>query len=103
MPELKCSVVTCVHNTENYCELDAIEVMGDAAKVSEETCCGSFVEKKGNEYSNAAKDASVTSDIKCHAKDCKYNEEYKCYAGKINVVGSSANRSEETECASFKK
>ncbi|MBQ8804786.1 MAG: DUF1540 domain-containing protein [Tyzzerella sp.] len=103
MPELKCSVVTCVHNTQNYCELDAIEVMGNTANISEETSCGSFVEIKDNEYKNRAKDASVTSEIKCHARECKYNDEYKCYAGKINVVGSSASRSDETECATFKK
>lgn len=103
MPELKCAVVTCVHNKQNYCDLDGIEVMGNTASVSEETSCGSFVEKKGNEYSNSMKEATATSNIKCHACECKYNDDYKCYAGKINVAGSSASRSDETECATFKK
>ena len=44
MPELKCGVVTCVHNKQNYCDLDAIEVVGDSAQVPEQTSCGSFVE-----------------------------------------------------------
>lgn len=103
MPELKCAVVTCVHNKQNYCDLDAIEVMGNTASVSEETSCGSFVEKKGDVYSNSMKTASATSDIKCHACDCEYNNECKCHAGKISVAGSNASKSDETKCATFKK
>ena len=103
MPELKCSVVTCVHNKQNYCELEAIEVVGSSAKMSEQTSCGSFVERKGESYSNSAKMASPTSDIKCQARECTYNQECKCHAGKISVMGSDAKRTEETECATFKK
>lgn len=103
MPELKCGVVTCVHNKQNYCELDSIEVVGDKAQVSEQTSCGSFVERKGESYSNSAKEASPTSNIVCQAEECKYNESKKCHAGKISVMGSTACRMEETECATFKK
>ena len=103
MPELKCGVVTCVHNKQNYCELDSIEVTGNSAKVSEETSCGSFVERKGESYSNSAKEASPTSNIVCQAVECKYNDSKKCYAGKISVMGTDASRVEETECATFKK
>lgn len=28
MPELKCTVQTCTHNKQFYCDLDAIEVQG---------------------------------------------------------------------------
>lgn len=103
MPELKCGVVTCVHNKQNYCELDSIEVVGDTAQVSEQTSCGSFVERKGESYSNSAKEASPISNIVCQAEECKYNESKKCHAGKISVMGSTACRMEETECATFKK
>ena len=103
MPELKCGVVTCAHNKQNYCVLDAIEVVGSSAEVPEQTSCGSFVEKKDNAYSNSAKEPSATSSISCQAVECKYNNSHKCHAGKISVAGSSANRVEETECATFKK
>ena len=103
MPELKCGVVTCVHNKQNYCELDSIEVIGNTAQVPEQTSCGSFVEKKGESYSNTVGEASPTSDIVCQAVECKYNESRKCYAGKISVMGSDACKTEETECATFKK
>mgnify|MGYP003292362994 CR=1 FL=1 len=103
MPELKCSVQTCVHNKQNLCELDAIEVMGSSAQRPGETSCGSFVERTGNEYSNSVKDVSITSNIDCQARECKYNESCKCHAGKIDVSGSDASQSEETECSTFRK
>lgn len=103
MPELRCGVVTCAHNKQNYCDLDGIEVMGSSAEISDQTSCGSYVERKGEQYTNSAKEASETSNILCHACECEYNESRKCYAGKINVMGSDASRSEETECATFKK
>ena len=103
MAELKCGVVTCVHNKQNYCELDSIEVLGSSAQTPQQTSCGSFVEKKGDNYSNDAREASPTSSIVCHACECKYNEERKCNAGRINVMGSNARQTEETECATFNK
>ena len=73
MPELKCGVVTCAHNKQNYCDLGSIEVVGSSAQTPEQTSCGSFVERKGEPYSNSANDASATSDIVCQAVECKYN------------------------------
>lgn len=104
MPELKCTVQTCVHNKQFYCDLDAIEVTGDTAKTPSETSCGSFVERKESNYtnSNITGKASPTSKIDCKAVQCIYNEDYKCHAGKISVEGSQACQSSETECASFK-
>ena len=103
MPELRCGVVTCKHNKQNYCDLDKIEVVGSSAQHSEQTSCGSFVERKGEQYTNSAKEASERSDVLCQAVECEYNESHKCYAGRIDVMGSNANRVEETECATFKK
>lgn len=103
MPELKCNVHTCVHNKDYYCELDAIEVAGSSAQTAKDTSCASFVEKKGNEYSNLTREASATSDINCHAVECHYNDSRKCYAGKISVGGNDACSSEETKCATFMK
>ncbi len=102
MPELRCEVITCLHNKQNYCELNEIEVTGSHAMVSAETSCGSFVERKGNEYQNSMKEATPKSDVKCHACECQYNEERKCHAGKIEVSGSSAEKSDETKCTTFK-
>lgn len=103
MPELRCTVQTCAHNQNYYCDLDKIEVGGSSAKNAEETCCGSFKERKdGNSYSNSMKEASPTSAIDCKATDCVYNEKCHCHAGKISVEGGDACQCEQTECATFK-
>ena len=46
MPELRCTVQTCRHNRDYYCDLDKIEVGGSRAKHAQETCCDSFQERK---------------------------------------------------------
>ena len=42
MPELKCTVQTCLHNQNYYCDLDSIKVGGSSAKHAHDTCCDSF-------------------------------------------------------------
>lgn len=104
MPELRCTVQTCLHNQQNYCNLDSICVDGNSAKKSEETCCKSFEERKDS-YSNASEITGKASDcacIDCKAVECMYNDNCKCHAGKISVEGSNACKCEQTECASFK-
>ena len=101
MPDLRCTVQTCTHNKNFYCDLDGIVVGGNSAKRAEETCCDSFEERKGDSYSNVTGEASATSTIDCKATDCTYNDNCKCHAGKISVEGSNACRCGQTECATF--
>ena len=57
MPDLRCTVQTCTHNQNYYCNLDSIVVGGNSAKKADETSCDSFEERKGgNSYSNAYSD-----------------------------------------------
>ena len=97
MPDLRCTVQTCAHNKNFYCDLDGIVVGGNSAKRAEETCCDSFEERKGDSYSNVTGEASPKCKI-----DCKATEQCQCHAGKISVEGSSACRCGQTECATFK-
>ncbi len=103
MPELKCTVQTCMHNQNFYCNLDSIVVGGSSAKRSAETCCDSFKERKDSmaNYSDVTGTASATSEIDCKATDCMYNHKCACHAGKISVEGSHACQCGETECATF--
>lgn len=102
MPELKCTVQTCVHNKQFLCDLDKIQVGGDRATTPGETCCDSFKERKSDSYSNISGSASGTTKIDCDARGCMYNKECECHAGKISVEGSNACKPESTECATFK-
>ena len=105
MPELKCTVQTCVHNDQFLCRLDKIQVGGSNAKNPQETCCDSFQERAEGAYSNSmsnfAGQASDRSDIDCKATNCMYNEHFACHAGKISVEGGNAIQAEGTECATF--
>ena len=101
MPELRCEVQTCAHNQQMYCDLQKIEVGGEHATTKAETSCKSFVERKGNQYSNSMKEATATSEVDCKATECQYNHTCKCHAGKINVSGNDACRTDETLCATF--
>lgn len=103
MPELRCTVQTCMHNKDYYCDLNKITVGGSTAKNAKETCCDSFEERKSGTYSNSCCDASPTSEIDCKATGCKYNDQCKCHAGKISVEGGNADVAEKTECATFAK
>lgn len=114
MPELKCTVQTCMHNKQFLCDLDRIQVGGSSAKTPNETCCDSFQERKNGSYSNSASgsysdsysnvtgNASDCSCIDCKASDCMYNCDCECHAGKISVEGSNACQAAATECATFK-
>lgn len=61
MPQLKCTVQTCVHNKQFLCDLDEITVGGESAKNPKETCCDSFQERKEGSYTNSMKEASDCS------------------------------------------
>ena len=108
MPELKCTVQTCLHNQNYYCDLDSIKVGGSSAKHAQDTCCDSFEERKGGSaYADAysdmeGKEASAKSSVDCKATECMYNKECQCHAGKISVEGGNACHCGETECATFK-
>ena len=86
MPDLKCTVQTCVHNYKFLCDLDK------------------FQERKEGSYMNAAVSDRSPSDlcsVDCKATECMYNEDCQCHAGKISVEGSDACHCEGTECATF--
>ena len=87
MPQLKCTVQTCVHNKQFLCDLDEITVGGESAKNPKETCCDSFQERKEGSYTNSMKEASDCSCVDCKATNCMYNKECECHAGKISVEG----------------
>ncbi len=102
MPELKCTVQTCVHNNQFLCALDQIQVGGNSAKTAQETCCDSFQERREGSYSNAMEVASDRACVDCKATKCMYNDNCQCHAGKISVEGGDARESSGTECATFK-
>lgn len=111
MPQLKCTVQTCVHNKQMLCNLDTIQVGGGHARTASETCCDSFQERQTGpamgRTTNAAidsiaeNDASPLTNIDCKAVECMYNDQCRCHAGRISVEGAQATEAQGTECATF--
>ena len=101
MPELKCTVQTCKHNQNYYCDLDKITVGGDAAVAPKDPCCDSFEERKDGYSNSTGKQASPVSQVDCQAPECKYNNNCSCQAGKNSVEGGNACTCGQTECATF--
>ena len=63
MPQLKCTVQTCVHNKQFLCDLDEITVGGESAKNPKETCCDSFQERKEGSYTNSSSPVTVVFSL----------------------------------------
>lgn len=102
MTKLDCSVVNCTYNKENSCCKDNIHVGGHDAKVTDQTRCESFRERRTDGMRNADDIPSKPTEISCDATTCTYNRSCKCHADQIQVAGSDANTSDQTECATFK-
>ena len=78
MPDLRCTVQTCTHNQNYYCNLDSIVVGGNSAKKADETSCDSFEERKGgSSYSNAYSDMAwiVRQQTVCITKNVSVMQE----------------------------
>ena len=91
MAELNCKVETCLYNKNHYCSKGDIMVGGKHANSSDETCCESFAQKKGDSYTSAIEHPCKTISIDCEAVGCTYNANYKCVARHV-VVLVSVNR-----------
>lgn len=113
---LSCSAMNCVNNVNGLCSAYKIHVGGMKAITSKETQCKTFAEKGfisglanlGNMnlpgeirqlFSNEV--ISMTPQIACEAVKCVYNSDRICSAAKIQIMGNSANSSEETQCETF--
>ena len=102
MNDLACSVKTCAYNDCNCCKRENIKVEGDRAESSASTCCSSFCEKGSPRVTSACEcEPKRTTNILCDAVKCRYNDERNCTAKHVDVTGSHAMVSSETECATF--
>ena len=101
MTQLNCSVRNCNYNEDALCCRDQIKVEGSSATASNETCCGSFAEKRTRSASNRVQEPDPATEVSCKAEKCIYNENEKCGASGIGVAGSNACCCGETECGTF--
>lgn len=101
MAELKCGVENCTYNKERLCSKGDIMVGGKHADNSDDTCCESFMERRDGAFTSAIEHPSKIISIDCEAVKCIYNSNYKCVADHVDIMGSGADSSRETSCATF--
>lgn len=102
MPELKCTVDSCLYNKRECCCKGDIKVDGEHAKRTEDTCCSSFKEQKGETYTSSTEQPSKTIKVACDATSCVYNTDCECTASSIGICGGNVCKCTDTECASFR-
>ncbi len=105
MAELKCVAENCVYNKNYLCSKGDIMVGGKHAETIDDTCCESFMEKRGERDSYTSSTAHPTNyiSIDCEAAKCVHNQNYKCVAEHVDIRGCDACKCGETACATFKE
>ncbi|MGN0298633.1 MAG: DUF1540 domain-containing protein [Lachnospiraceae bacterium] len=102
MPSLECSVKNCYYNDNNCCCKRAIIVEGQEATEKNMTCCGSFDKQKEGVQNSCCEPPQHHLTVECDAVNCRYNEQHKCHADKIDISGQGSTQSAEgTNCATF--
>ena len=103
MAQLDCTVDNCIYNKSECCCKGDIMVGGKHAKGTDDTCCESFSEKRGDSYTSALEHPCRTISIDCEATKCMYNADYRCQAEHVDIKGSNAGTSRDTICATFRE
>ncbi len=103
MNTLRCDVGNCATNRDGYCCREAIQVEGDSARDSVETCCSSFREEIFG-LSNDVIDQSPNPrcDVLCDAGRCLYNANGVCATDVVDIRGYGAENSGDTNCQTFR-
>lgn len=101
MPALVCSAQNCVYNNAMYCSRGDIKVGGEDAVVCQDTCCESFQERRREFAKSSAGSPSTRIEIRCEARNCRYNDSCICHAEHVDISGAAACRCDETECVTF--
>ena len=104
MPLLSCMVTNCVYNKDELCSKGDIKVGGRDAKVADETCCDSFLDRADSPVTNSMTSGCGCSTIRVdyEACNCKFNEDKKCVAREISIDGACADKCDDTVCESFR-
>lgn len=98
---LKCNATNCLHNKERECKAGAINVTGHSAVTIEGTACTTFVDESSGSFVNSIDDLTTeTSNIKCEAHHCKYNENRGCHADNVQIDAYNA-RCDTFDCEKF--
>ena len=104
MAEINCSVNNCSHNKSGVCYSNRVNIGGLNSCCSEDTCCGSFLDK--NLYSDLTNNTNASGScdaLICKVGNCKYNCNSLCDLPCISVDGDDVKIYSEAHCQSFQE
>ena len=102
MTRISCEVKKCAYNTDGGCRLEQIKVGNEHARMTEETKCESYTPGEKSAVNGCcSNDACDISSVKCSAECCRYNDDGKCEAKKIEICTCHSGKCGETECSTF--
>ena len=104
MTKINCDVTNCSYNCSGNCLSNRVDIGGMASCSENDTCCGSFLDKKHySDLTNCAENCTPCDCLVCKVSSCAHNENCLCNLSSIQVHGGNANLYTETNCASFDK
>ena len=106
MNKINCDINNCSHNKSGICYSNRVDIGGQGATSSYNTCCGSFLDEKlYGTLTNNTNDNGPCNSLICKVSNCSYNENTLCTLSSINVTSKNqqANIYSETYCHSFEE
>ncbi len=93
---IKCQAQDCAHNGQGSCYAGAISVHGNHAHSTSQTACNNYVcgSNSNAEFASEfglSEHQTKTQDIKCHASNCKYNQNLGCHATSVKINSNTAS------------
>jgi len=107
---LLCDAKTCVYNAARKCTAPTINIVGGTTKNGSDTYCATFTEDRDQVFSDKSTmigDLEVSSfddapSVSCNAVNCTYNDNNKCYAAGVKILGPKDTAIGSTECQTFR-
>ena len=102
MAEINCTVNNCSHNKSGVCYSNRVNIGGLNSSSSEDTCCGSFLDKKlYSDLTNNTNASGSCDALICKVENCTHNCNSLCDLSSITVGGNNVKIYSEAHCESF--
>lgn len=105
MPRISCTVASCSYNQEGICGANVLSIGGKGARITESTCCETYLKSGG--YNNSVEGTAKsghTEAIRCKVDTCAYHANEHCSLNEIEVSSlKDVEHYSETDCLSFER
>lgn len=107
MTKISCGVSSCVYNKFHSCLKENIMIGDNSANLKKETFCSSYKERQVSDYkaefANIDFPVLMKVNVKCQAKNCRFNETNRCLKDTIKIEQNFHLGKVHTKCISFEK